>query len=114
MSTTERRRIGNQIGFNIYRRCLVGIGTELMRRNAKKVEEISVEKRIHSAFISFKGRIGNLISSQRQTVTSFVTCGDGIVTRREIIAERVGVLARVDVGVVIRSGVRNRGRAQQL
>ena len=65
MSATERRRFVDQIRFNINCTCLIRVGTEFMRRNAKKIEKISVEQRIHPELVRFKGGIGNLIAPQR-------------------------------------------------
>ena len=60
MSPTECRRIGDQIGLNVNRHCLIRVGTEFMRRNAKKIEKIGVEQRIHPELVRFKRGIRKL------------------------------------------------------
>ncbi len=85
-----------------------------MRRNAKKIEKISVEQRIDPELVRFKRGIGNLIAPQGQAVASLVCCRNDCVTRRKIITERIRIFSGADGRVGIRPCVRNCCCSQQL
>ena len=114
MSATERRRIVDQIRFNVYWSRLIGIRTEFVRRNAKKVEKIGVEQRIDPELVRFKCRIGNLIAPQGQAVASLVSCSNDSVTRGKIITEQIRIFTGADGRMSIRPCVWNCRRSQQL